>query len=44
LLANGQVPAYLTGRARRAVTDCPALALRLVRAGETDVAAAQHSP
>ncbi len=49
LLADGHVPAYLAGRARRAVTDCPALALRLDRsdvtdvadAGVTDVAAAQ---
>ena len=47
VLADGRVPAYLTGRARRAVTDCPALALRLVRADDTDpadVAAVQRSP
>jgi methionine sulfoxide reductase heme-binding subunit len=47
LLADGQVPAYLAGRARRAVTDCPALALRLARAEvteATDVAAAQPGP
>jgi methionine sulfoxide reductase heme-binding subunit len=29
LAGQGQVPAYLDARARRAVTDCPALALRL---------------
>jgi sulfoxide reductase heme-binding subunit YedZ len=29
LLADRPVPAHLAGRARRAVTDCPALALRL---------------
>jgi methionine sulfoxide reductase heme-binding subunit len=44
LLAAGPVPAYLAGRARRAVTDCPALALRLDRVGQTDEAAAQRSP
>jgi ferredoxin len=44
LLADGDVPAYLAGRARRAVTDCPALALRLVSVGQADVAAVQHSP
>jgi methionine sulfoxide reductase heme-binding subunit len=32
LLADDRVPAYLAGRARRAVTDCPALALRLAMA------------
>ncbi len=45
LLAEGLVPAYLAGRARRAVTDCPALALQLVRADVadvTDVTAAPH--
>jgi methionine sulfoxide reductase heme-binding subunit len=31
LLTSGLVPARLAGRARRAVTDCPALALRLSR-------------
>jgi ferredoxin len=47
LLADGQVPAYLAGRARRAVTDCPALALRLVTTDVTDLAdveAAQGRP
>ncbi len=33
LLAEGPVPASLAGRARRAVTDCPVLALRLASAG-----------
>ncbi len=32
LLADGPVPAHLAGRARRTVTDCPALALRLASA------------
>jgi methionine sulfoxide reductase heme-binding subunit len=47
LLADGQVPAYLVGRARRAVTDCPALALRLDRADvndATEMPAAQRGP
>jgi methionine sulfoxide reductase heme-binding subunit len=44
LLGDADVPAYLARRARRAVTDCPALALRLARADMTDVAAAQHGP
>ncbi len=44
LLADGHVPAYLAGRARRAVTDCPALALRLAVDEVTDVAAAQRGP
>jgi methionine sulfoxide reductase heme-binding subunit len=47
LLADGLVPAHLTGRARRAVTDCPALALGLVRADVNDaagVAIAEPSP
>jgi methionine sulfoxide reductase heme-binding subunit len=44
LLASGQVPAYLAGRARRAVTDCPALALRLSRAEVTDATPAQPGP
>jgi sulfoxide reductase heme-binding subunit YedZ len=34
LLASRRVPAYLDGRARRAVTDCPALALRLAPAAD----------
>ena len=33
LLADIPVPVSLTGRARRTVTDCPALALRLTRSG-----------
>jgi len=35
VLADQPVPANLSGRARRAVTDCPALALRLGRAGSS---------
>jgi ferredoxin len=33
LIADAAVPARLARAARRAVTDCPALALRLTRAG-----------
>jgi methionine sulfoxide reductase heme-binding subunit len=40
-LADQPVPANLGGRARRAVTDCPALALRLV-AGDADEPATPH--
>jgi methionine sulfoxide reductase heme-binding subunit len=35
LLADQQVPASLVGRTRRAVTDCPALALKLTTAEDT---------
>jgi ferredoxin len=36
VLADQPVPARLAGRATRAVTDCPVLALRLADAGEGD--------
>ena len=47
LIADGPVPEHLARRARRAVTDCPALALRLaseVLPDRSEVAAAEPMP
>jgi sulfoxide reductase heme-binding subunit YedZ len=43
VLADGPVPAGLAGRARRAVTDCPALALRLTDATEAGLRPGRQS-
>ena len=42
LLADQFVPASLVGRTKRAVTDCPALALKLTRAASADELTSPH--
>jgi ferredoxin len=44
ILADQPVPANLAGRARRAVTDCPVLALRLARVDSTGAESTDENP